>query len=363
MNTTSSPRKLSLVVIVLHWILLSAVWGLTRSDSSTAILADGAEAGSSKAIQNTNSCHGSTDTLSSASWTELDAPIDLQSPGFVADAYETTGRNFSIHCYDSAASALSNDQRQIYAPVTNAFMSAQGRNTCHPFHVFTMQDACKCLRSNRVILGFGDSLTRRIMESWMTASPKVNQYSKETRVPDNVTVLEDSSLLPCEDGGSLARVYKLTAWLFPHLHTKVLPTLDDFHADGRNVDLLLIGFGLHTILDTAHTDWEYWISETVLQVARHPATKHARVFWMLPHQLYPSKFPAPRNVTDKDRNLDVQRYNKLVVDLVREYQWTVLDFYNLTENKGEYTSDGVHFWPDIYRWKNQHVLNDLCPGG
>ena len=43
-----------------------------------------------------------------------------------------------------------------------------------------------------------------------------------------------------------------------------------------------------------------------------------RVFWMLPHQLYPSKIPASRSVTDKDRNLDIQRYNNLVVDLVRE---------------------------------------------
>ena len=355
----SNRKKRHSIVIVSLWALFT-VCGIVEFRNVGTKVGEGIISGASRAVQSMYDCKTSGDSLSQSSWRDVHAPIILQSPQFVADAYVTTGKNFSIVCYNSM-SAVSNEQRQIYAPVTDAFMPAPGLDTCHSFHVFTMQDACECLRPSRVILGFGDSLTRRIMESWMTASPKVNQFSKETRVPHNVTVLENSSLLPCEHVGSLTQVYKLTAWLFPHLQTKVLPTLDDLHAGGQSVDLLLIGFGIHTVLDTKNIDWEYWISETVLRLTRHPATKHARVYWMLPHQLYPSKFPAPRNVTDRDRNLDVRRFNNLVVDLVRHANWTVLDFYHLTENKGQQTSDGIHFEPEVYRWKNQHVLNHLCP--
>lgn len=234
-------------------------------------------------------------------------------------------------------------------------------NICHSFHVFTMEDACQCLHTNRVILGFGDSLTRRIMTSWMTSSSKVNQYSKETRAPEGATILEDASLLPCENVKSSTTVYKLTAWLFPHLHEKVIPSLDDLISRGQNVDLLLVGFGIHTIRDTPDSDWQRWILETVSTLAAHPATKQARVFWMLPHQKDSSNFFAPRNVTEKNRNMDIQKYNTLVTDLVREKNWTVLDFYNLTAGRFHQTSDGVHFEPDIFRWKNQHVLNNLCP--
>lgn len=349
----------SISILVIHFWVIIAIWGLLRFRGLSATLLGGMTDG--MAFPNMYNCRASGSTLSQSSWQEVEVPIQLQSPDFVAEAHDITGRNFSIHCYDPITSAISNEQRTIYAPVPEAFVPELGHDTCHPFHVFTMQDACQCLRPNRVILGFGDSLTRRIMESWMTPSPKVNQYSKETRVPDNVTVLEESSLLPCENVGSRTRVYKLTAWLFPHLKTKILPTLNNFHSDGQNVDLLLIGFGLHTILDQGHSDWEYWISETVSTLTKHPATKYARIFWMLPHQVDSSKFPAPRNVTDRDRNIDIQRYNNLVVDLVREKNWTVLDFYNLTESRGHQTSDGVHFWPNIYRWKNQHVLNSICP--
>ena len=278
------------------------------------------------AFPNMYNCRASGSTLSQSSWQEVEIPIQLQSPDFVAEAHDVTGRNFSIHCCDPIASAIPNEQRTIYSAVTEAFIPLRTRSICHPFHIFTMKDACQCLNRNRVILGFGSSLTRRIMDSWMTPSPKVNQYSKETGVPDNLTILEE-----------------------------------DLHSEGQNVDLLLIGFGLHTILDEGHSDWEYWISETVSTLTKHSATKHARVFWMLPHQLDPSKFPAPRTVTYRDRNIDIERYNNLVVDLVREKNWTVLDFYNLTESRGHQTSDGVHFWPNIFRWKNQHVMNSLCP--
>ena len=343
--------------IVIHFLVLFSVWGLVSHKKESAIYRDGPSFGFSY------QCRTYESTLSQSSWKDLVSPIDLQSPDFVADAFDRTGRNFSIHCHDPTASALSTEQRTIYSPVTEAFVPPRDRGICYPFHIFTMKDACQCLNRNRVILGFGDSLTRRIMGSWMTSSPKVNQYNKETRVPDNATILEESSLLPCENVGSNTQVYKLTAWLFPHLRTKVIPTLDEFHSRGLSVDMLIIGFGLHTIMDKGHSDWEYWISETVSTLKLHPATKHAHVFWMLPHQLDPSKFPAPRNITDRDRNIDVRKFNNLVVDLVREEHWTVLNFYNLTEGKGHQTPDGVHFWPNVFRWKNQHVLNRLCPHG
>jgi len=345
------------ILVIIHILVVLSIWVLASSREFFPTFADGTP------FEYLHKCRTGESTLSQSTWRELDIPIDLQSPAFVADAYERTGRNFSIHCYDANISAVSQEQRSIYSPVTKGFMLPQDRGNCHPFHVFTMEDACQCLSRFRVILGFGDSLTRRIMESWMTSSPTVNQYSKETRVPHNVTILEESSLLPCGNVASLTKVYKLTAWLFPHLRTKVIPTLNELHSSGLSVNVLLIGFGLHTIMDTQHSDLEYWISETVSTLKEHPATKHAHVFWMLPHQLVPSKFPAPRNVTDKDRNIQVQKFNNLVADIVRQEHWIVLNFYNLTEGKGQQTPDGVHFWPDIYRWKNQHVLNRLCPHG
>lgn len=344
------------ILIIIHILVMLSIWVLASSRESSATIPDGTS------FAYLHKCRIGESILSQSAWRGLDIPIELQSRDFVADAYERTGRNFSIHCYNNI-SILSQEQRTIYTPVTKGFMLPQDSENCHPFHVFTMKDACQCLSRFPVILGFGDSLTRRIMESWMTPSPTVNQYSKETRVPHNITILEESSLLPCENVGSLTKVYKLTAWLFPHLHTKVIPTLDELHSSGLSVDLLLIGFGLHTIMDTQHSDLEYWISETVSTLKVHPATKDAHVFWMLPHQLVPPKFPAPRNVTDKDRNIQVQNFNNLVADIVRQERWTVLNFYNLTEDKGQQTPDGVHFWPDIYRWKNQHVLNRLCPHG
>jgi hypothetical protein len=76
---------------------------------------------------------------------------------------------------------------------------------------------------------------RRIMESWMTMISQVNQYAKKTRVPENVTIIEEAPLLPCQDrsdGLQDIKAIKVTAWLFRHLDSKVIPTLDDLHAHG-----------------------------------------------------------------------------------------------------------------------------------
>jgi len=293
--------------------------------------------------------------LTNGSWEEITPPIHLQSEDFVKKAFVRTGKNYSISCHSNEC-RVSNEKRLIYGKVDDMFAPIQLRPS---FQIFTTKDACHCLKKHSVILGFGDSLMRRVMASWMTDTPFVNTYVKETRIPDNTTVLEQSTLFPCEDVGAQTQVMKLTAWLFGHLHSKVIPTLDILHSKGTKTDIILVGFGIHNVHLT-EAELRGQIMETVFALDQHPATSSATKLWILPHQSVPSRFPPPRNVTDAGKNALIRRFNDLVIELVPKCSWWVLDFYDLSKGKANYTSDGIHFTPEIFRWKNQAVMNVLC---
>jgi hypothetical protein len=194
---------------------------------------------------------------------------------------------------------------------------------------------------------------RRIMTSWMTASPTVNQYAKETRIPNDRVVLESSTLLPCQHKTTTSQLFKLTAWRFEHLDSKVVPTLDTHFDSGVRIHILMVGFGLHNIRESVEVQ-EYWINRTVAVLSSHPASKHAKVFWTLPHKIVKPDIPL-------NDNFHIVSYNTLVKSLVTLPSWTVLDFFSLTVGKDSYAQDAVHFSPTIFRWKNQVMLNHLCP--
>jgi len=317
-------------------------------------------------------------------WNHLSSPLELQSPAFVQQAAMKTGRNVGIGCYNAPECFVSNDQRSIYSPVAEAFQLAafSSSRLCPTVvssnHIFTLPEACNCLAGlgeqnmqiirPRAILGFGDSFMRRIMESWMTMIPQVNQYAKETRVPENVTIVEEAPLLPCQDrsdGLQDITVIKLTAWLFRHLDSKIIPTLDGLHSRGVALDSLLVGFGIHNVF-MPESEWPYWVNRTLSLIERHPSTQRARIFWMLPHWVAVTKFPYPKNETNADNNVLIRQFNDLVIDTVARAQdkyprWTVLDYYHLTEGRSEDSNDGVHFSSAVYRWKNQILLNAMCP--
>jgi len=316
-------------------------------------------------------------------WEHLVPSFELQSPVFVQRAVIKTGRNVSIGCYDAPECFVSNDQRSIYSPATEVFRLAPSSKSplCPDTvsnHIFTLPEACNCLAGledfetpvsrPRAILGYGDSFMRRIMESWMTMIPQVNRYPKETRVPENVTIVEQAPLLPCQDrtdGLPDITVIKLTAWRFRHLDSKVIPTLDDLHARGVALESLLVGFGIHNIF-MAESEWTYWVNRTLSLIERHPTTRTARIFRMLPHWVAVTKFSYPKNETNANNNILIRRFNDLVIDTVSRAKdqyprWTVLDYYHLTEGRSEDSNDGVHFSSTVYRWKNQILLNLMCP--
>ena len=316
-------------------------------------------------------------------WGNLSSPLELQSPAFVQQAVMKTGRNVSIGCYNSPKCFVSNDQRSIYSPVIEAFrLPASSKSRLCPTavsnHTFTLPEACKCLAGlggritqvlrPRAILGFGDSYMRRIMESWMTMISQVNQYAKKTRVPENVTIIEEAPLLPCQDrsdGLQDIKAIKVTAWLFRHLDSKVIPTLDDLHSRGVTLESLLVGFGIHNVF-MAESEWPYWVNRTLNLIERHPSTQTARIFWMLPHWVAVTKFPYPKNETNADNNILIRRFNDLVIATVSRAKdhyprWTVLDNYYLTEGRSEDSNDGVNFSSTVYRWKNQILLTAMCP--
>ena len=217
------------------------------------------------------------------------------------------------------------------------------------------------MKKHRVIFGFGDSLMRRVLSSWMTDSVHVNVYEKETRVPDNTTVLEESTFLPCEHVGSATHVFKLAAWLFQHLNTKVIPVLDIFQAQGKQVDLLFVGFGIHNIWQNA-TDISLFIRDTIEALTRHPSTSAARIFWILPHWTDTTKLMYPYNISKASQNDKILLFNNLVkknlVDAAPS--WTVLDFFPLTIERADKAQDAAHFDGSVFRWKNQILLNSLC---
>lgn len=208
---------------------------------------------------------------------------------------------------------------------------------------------------------------RRLLESWMTATPQVNQYAKETRVPKDMTIIEEAPLLPCQnrgDGLQDITVIKLTAWLFKHLDTKVIPTLDNLQARGVVLDSLLVGFGIHNVF--LESEWPYWVNRTLTLIDQHPSTRTTRIFWILPHWVAVTKFPYPKNETNADDNLLMRRFNDLIISTVARARdqyprWTILDYYHLTEGRSADSNDGVHFGSSIYRWKNQILLNVMCP--
>jgi hypothetical protein len=85
-------RKLRSIIITPLWALLTIVWGVIKSHGWKATLADGVAPGSGRQVRNMQKCHASRNTLSQSSWRECDRPIELQSPDFVVEAYDTTGR-------------------------------------------------------------------------------------------------------------------------------------------------------------------------------------------------------------------------------------------------------------------------------
>lgn len=79
-----------------------------------------------------------------------------------------------------------------------------------------------------------------------------------------------------------------------------------------------------------------------------------------------TKFPYPKNETNAGNNIWIRRFNDLVIDTVtkakNQYRrWTVLDYYHLTKGRSADSNDGVHFSSTVYRWKNQILLNVMCP--
>lgn len=288
------------------------------------------------------------------SWVSLPVKVDFLSPSWIESASSRTSRNYSLTCKSDCG--MNVEQKGIYASTNEVYI---------PFHcsthVFSIEDACKCMQKYRVILGFGDSFMRRILSSWMTDSVLVNAYEKETRAPDNATVLEESSFLPCEHTGSVNRVFKLSAWLFQHLYTKVLPTLDSFQAQGLEVDLLFVGFGIHNIWQNA-TDISLFIRDTIEVLTRHPSTLAAHIFWILPHWTDTTKLMYPYNISKASQNDRILSFNNLVKQHVVDAapSWTVLDFFPLTIERANKAQDAAHFDGSVFRWKNQILLNSLC---
>jgi hypothetical protein len=137
-------------------------------------------------------------------------------------------------------------------------------------------------------------------------------------------VLEQSTLFPCEDIGAPTQAMKVTARLFKHLYSKVIPTLDGIHSKGLRIDLLLVGFGYHNI-GLIETELRNWIAAIIIALENHPTTSSSAIlFWILPHKVVPSRFPAPRNVTDAGKKL-VHAFNDLVMSMTQNISgglWT-----------------------------------------
>lgn len=58
---------------------------------------------------------------------------------------------------------------------------------------------------------------------------------------------------------------KINSWLFSQLYGHVLPTLDELALSGRNVDLMIIGSGIHNVYSISQ-HIQYWLSRTMTKV-------------------------------------------------------------------------------------------------
>ena len=302
-------------------------------------------------------------------WQPLNVAADPLGTRWIDLASARTGKNFSASCKSNCG--LNNEQKSIYSSYNESLELAAGRER-FALKIYSVEEVCTRMRRYQTILGFGDSHMRRILSSWMADSASVNVFEKETMVPADQIQLEKSQFLPCmHSDDTNITVYKLTAFVaMHHLTTKVKPVLDSFLESGHSIDLLLIGFGIHNVVygnnHLNFTAFRQIASDTYEIISDHPVARNADIFWILPHMTDVSKLPYPYNLTRREQNVWIRRYNDAIVNFFRGKgysKWKVVDFYGLTRDKLYNSQDAVHFLPSIFRWKNQvlySVLFDTC---
>jgi hypothetical protein len=264
-------------------------------------------------------------------------------------------KNYSWNCERNCG--IHADAKVAFRPFNYTLSMHLGHST-RSIKPVSMFESCKCLQQFKTIFAFGDSHMRRILVSWMENSEQIMRNTKETHTT-NLT-LERAFLLPCAHMESRPEVFKLTAWRFEHLQEFVVPTLNLFQANNTEVDLLVVGFGLHNVM---HPSVPEQIRRVYNALSSHPACKRSQFVWTLPHMVA-MKGDAEYVTKVQDRNIFIRRYNDLVLDFfwnLKDPRWTVVDFFHLTRDRLILAQDAAHFEPTVFRWKNHVMINMICP--